>query len=227
MRWRAIAAAVLGGALAPPADAADAANSPATLHVRLRIAEHQFDPATTNALESNWIVALIMPPPLRYDVLARSHQLRTNTAAALPELSADHRQLTLRIRPGFYFADDPALDGKRRELTAEDYAYTLKRHIDPAVRSTQEHYARQTFAGFEEAFQRALKSRKFDYDQPLDGARVVDRYTLQLTLTHPLDISYHLAFCPLFCAVAREAVSRYGERIGEHPVGAGAYRLAQ
>jgi ABC-type transport system substrate-binding protein len=228
MRWRMMAAAaVLIGVLAPRVDAADAANSSATLHVRLRIAEHQFDPATINSAESNWIIGLIMLPPLRYDVLARPHQLRTNTAAALPEYSADRRQLTLAIKPGFYFADDPAFDGKRRELTAEDYVYTLKRHIDPAVRSTQEHYARETFAGFEQAFQAALKHRKFDYDEPLEGARAIDRYTLRLTLTRPLDVSHRLVFCPLFCVVAREAVNRYGERIGEHPVGPGPYRLAQ
>ena len=228
MQWgAAIAAAILTAALLPSSGAADPGAALNTLRVRLRIAEQQFDPAKNNAAESNWMVALIMPAPLRYDVLARPHQLRTNTADTLPELSADHRQLTLKIRPGFYFADDPAFDGKRRELTAEDYVYTLKRHIDPAVRSTQEHYARETFAGFEEAFQRALKSRKFDYDEPLEGARAIDRYTLQLRLTRPLDISYRLAFCPLFCAVAREAANRYGERIAEHPVGAGAYRLAQ
>ena len=39
------------------------------------------------------------------------------------------------IKPGIYFADDPAFKGKRRELVAQDYVYTLKRFADPANKS--------------------------------------------------------------------------------------------
>jgi ABC-type transport system substrate-binding protein len=229
MRWfTVVPAAALAGVLACPAWAADAGDSSRTLHVRLRIAEQTFDPATANAAESNWISSLIMEMPLRYDALARPYQLRTRTAVDLPKVSPDRLQMTVRIRPGIYFADDPAFNGRRRELTAEDYVYTLKRHIDPAVRSTQEHYARDTFAGFEAAFQKALKSGKFDYDEPLEGASAPDRYTLRLKLTRPVDISPRLAYgCTLFCPIAREVAEQYGEHLAEHPVGTGPYRLAQ
>ncbi|MBV8208708.1 MAG: bicyclomycin resistance protein [Burkholderiaceae bacterium] len=227
MRW--IATFVIGaliGVFAWTARAADGDGSPRTLHARLRIAEQTFDPATANAAESLWISTFIMEMPLRYDALARPYQLRTRTAVDMPEVSPDRLQVTVRIRPGIYFADDPAF-GRRRELTAEDYVYTLKRHIDPIVRSTQEHYARQTFAGFEEAFQKAMKSGHFDYDGPLEGASAPDRYTLRLKLTHPVDMLPRLAFCPLICPIARDVTALYGEHLAEHPVGTGPYRLAQ
>ncbi|MBV8208707.1 MAG: bicyclomycin resistance protein [Burkholderiaceae bacterium] len=220
-----ILATVLIGPLASPAIGADAGGT--TMHMRLLIAEHQFDPATVNALESLWVIEQIQEMPLRYDALARPYQLRTETAAAMPESSADGRQVTVRIRPGIYFADDPAFGSRRRELTAEDYVYTMKRHIDPAVRSTQEKFVRATFAGFEAAFQNAVKAGKLDYDQPLEGASAPDRFTLRLKLTRPLDISARLAFCPMICPVAREVAARYGGHLGEHPVGSGPYRLAE
>ena len=223
-----VTAAALAGVLAYPAWAADTGGNSKTLHARLRIAEQTLDPATANAAESIWISSFIMEMPLRYDALARPYQLRTRTAVDLPEVSPDRLQVTVRIRPGIYFADDPAFKGRPRELTAEDYVYTLKRHIDPAVRSTQEHYARDTFAGFEAAFQKALKGGKFDYDEPLEGASAPDRYTLRLRLTRPVDISPRLAFsCNLICPVAREVADRYGDHLAEHPVGSGPYRLAE
>ena len=38
----------------------------------------------------------------------------------MPEISADYKTFTFRIKPGIYFADDPAFKGQKRELTAED-----------------------------------------------------------------------------------------------------------
>ena len=40
------------------------------------------------------------------------------------------RTFTVKVRPGIYFADDPAFKGKKRELVAEDYVYTIKRVFD-------------------------------------------------------------------------------------------------
>ena len=55
--------------------------------------------------------------------------------SALPEVADDFRTWTVRIRPGIYFADDPAFKGRPRELIAADYVYTWKRFFDPATRS--------------------------------------------------------------------------------------------
>ncbi len=219
VRWALAAAFSLAAVAAPALER--------PLRVALRESEPTFDPATLDSAESAWLIAQIMQPPLRYDSLSRPRKLRLQTAAAMPEVSADRLNVTIRLRPGIRFADDPAFGGKARELTAADYVYTLKRHADPAVRSTQEHYVRDTLAGFDAAYREALKTRRFDYDRPLEGARAVDRYTLQLTLTHPVDITHQFANCVLLCALAREVVAKYGDRIAEHPVGTGPYRLAE
>jgi hypothetical protein len=36
--------------------------------------------------------------------------------------------------PGIFFADDPAFQGRPRELVAADYVYALKRFADPRTR---------------------------------------------------------------------------------------------
>src|SRR5437660_12510245 len=115
--WRAaILACVL---IAPPAAAEK------LLRYAFQVAETGFDPAQINDLYSAIVFSHIFDAPLTYDYLARPFKIKPNTAAAMPEVSADGKTWTLRIRPGIYFADDPAFKGKRRELTAHDYVYSL------------------------------------------------------------------------------------------------------
>src|SRR5687768_13918255 len=92
------------------------------------VAETGFDPVQINDLYSSIILNHIYDPPLTYDYLSRPAKVKPNTAE-LPEVSADGRVWTIRMRRGIYFADDPAFKGQKRELTAHDYVYSLKRHF--------------------------------------------------------------------------------------------------
>jgi ABC-type transport system substrate-binding protein len=53
----------------------------------------------------------------------------------MPQVSADARVWTVRLQPGIFFADDPAFQGRPRELVAADYVYAYKRFFDPATRA--------------------------------------------------------------------------------------------
>ena len=119
-------------AFALPAVAADMAK---TLHVAFVAPENGFDPQAASDLYSNYVNREIFDPLYRYDYLARPFKVVPNTAAALPEISADGLTWTIKVRPGIYFTDDPAFKGKKRELTAADYVYGWKRLIDPRLRS--------------------------------------------------------------------------------------------
>jgi len=55
----------------------------------------------------------------------------------------------------------------------------------------------------------------------------LDRYTLQFRLATPRPRFLYALASNSFVAIAREVVQHYGERIGEHPVGSGPFRLAQ
>src|SRR5207253_5111566 len=131
-------------------------------------------------------------------------------------------------RPGIYFADDPAFRGKRRELTAQDYVYSIKRHFDPKTKSPNFELVDKRIAGMDAIRKEALAGRKFDYDREVEGLRAIDRYTLRIVLTEPRpNFIYDLTFCNLACAVAREVIEAYPDRAMEHPVGTNAYRLTQ
>ena len=204
--------------------------APKTLRYAFPIAETGFDPAQISDLYSRTVAAGIFDAPLEFAFMARPFTLRPNTAAAMPEVSADFRTFTLRLKPGILFDDDPAFGGKKRELTAADYVYSIKRHYDPRWKSGNLYILEGAkILGLSELRKRALEQKKpFDYDTEVEGLRALDRHTLQIRLAEPSPrFLYNLADGSFTGALAREVVEAYGDKVGEHPVGTGPYRLAQ
>src|SRR3954447_22108259 len=207
------------------AGAASAQSGQKILHVTFQAAETGFDPVRVSDYYSGSIIEAIFYPTLTYDYLARPAKLVPNTVEALPHVSADGRTYTLRLRKGILFAEDPAFKGAKRELTAQDYAYSIKRFFDPKYRSPYTFIFTGKIVGLDELAARAKETGRFDYEAPVEGLQTPDRYTLVIRLREPdLNFAHVLAF-PLVGAVAREAIEAYGEESPSHPVGTGAFRL--
>jgi ABC-type transport system substrate-binding protein len=236
--WGLGAVVPVGSAAAVGGPAPSATRAEKVLRIAFLAPESTFDPPSTNSdFYSSTILSQILEAPLTYDYLARPVQLVPNTAEALPRIEEGGRRITLRIKPGIFFADDPAFKGSprlnaqgRRELTAEDYVYAIKRFYDPRYASSDLYlFEAAKLLGLSELRQQALQEKKpFNYDAPVEGVRALDRYTLQLRMADP-DPRWHfnLAMPAITGAVAREVVEHYGKDIGAHPVGTGPFRLAQ
>ena len=196
------------------------------LRYAFEVAETSFDPQKISDVYSSIVNKGMFDPPLRYDHLARPAKLVPNTLKEMPEVSADYKTYTLRVRPGIYFDNHEAFGGKKRELTAEDYIYTLKRVLDPKLAAPILAELEGYIVGSDEFLKRIRKNGKMEYDTPIEGLKVIDRYTFQVKLNEskPTWI-YNFADCRTSCAVAREVVEKYGDDIGANPVGTGAYRL--
>jgi ABC-type transport system substrate-binding protein len=204
------------------------AGEPKVLRYALGTPVSTLDPAAVSDVPTVSMLANIFDAPYTYDYLARPARLKPNTAAALPEVSRDGLELTVRLRPGIYFADDPAFKGTRRELTAADYVYSLKRHWDPKLKSPNLYLINTRIKGMAALRKEAEAGGRFDYDREVEGLRALDRYTLRVVLTEPApNFGYFLSLCPLACAVAREVVEAYGDKVAEHPVGTNAFRLTR
>ena len=222
--WLVVLVAAAG--VAPPAAAQADPNK--VLRVAFPTAETGFDPQASSDLYSNHINRAIFDTAYTYDYLARPFKLVPNTAVALPQISADGRTWTFRIKPGIYFNDDPAFKGQKRELTAADYVYSWKRVLDPKVRSPNLQAFDDLFEGADAAIAKARETGKFDYDAPMEGLLAVDRYTVRIKLKRPsYDLLSNLTSV-VSAAVAREVIEAYGDLSSwamQNPVGTGPYRL--
>jgi ABC-type transport system substrate-binding protein len=227
--WLASSAA-LAAASALPGDRVQAAGEsrkPKTLRVAFNTAETGFDPPQIGDSNSMYVAASILESPLTYDYLARPVKLKPLTAVALPEISADFTRFTFRIRPGIFFADDPAFKGKRRELVAQDYVYSVKRFYDPKLNAEAVYlFENAKVLGLSELRNEARRGRApFDYDREVAGIRALDRYTFEVRLAAPSP-RFHFVFAMAYAgALAREVVQRYGDDIPAHPVGTGPFKL--
>ena len=190
-------------------------------------AEDGFDPAAFASLYSNIVSEAIFERLLTYDYLARPARLAPMVAEALPEISADGLTYTFRLKRGIHFTPDPAFKGQPRELVAEDFIYSFKRFMDPALRSPWQFMLENKIVGLDELAAEAQKTGRFDYDQPIAGLHASDRHTLRIQLKTPdPNFSYIMAHTP-FGALAREVVETYGKELIAHPVGTGAYQLKE
>jgi ABC-type transport system substrate-binding protein len=227
--WLGSSAAMVAGAAWPDAAPETAARlPPKTLRLAFNVAETGFDPPQISDVNSSKVAASIFESPLTFDYLARPVKLRPQTAVALPEISADFKTFTFRIRPGIFFADDPAFKGRPRELVAQDYVYCVKRYYDPKLNAENIYvFQNAKLLGLSELREKARSNKApFDYDAPAAGIRALDRYTFQVRLAEPGPrFHYQFALPQLVGAVAREVVEAYGDDIGAHPVGTGPFRL--
>jgi ABC-type transport system substrate-binding protein len=215
--------AVLPASSQPPAHPA----AQKVLRDAFLIAETNFDPAAVDDEYSHRVIEEILEAPLTYDFLARPARLKPQTLEAMPEITDEGRTYTLHLKKGVYYSDDPVFNGKKRELVAADYEYAMKRLIDPQVRSPNLWLIEDRVVGVRDAVEKARKTGKLDYDEPIAGIQVLDRYTLRIRLVKTdYDFLYILAMT-VIVAQAREVVEHYGADIGAHPVGTGPFRLAE
>ena len=232
---RTVVAGAAAGAVAPHLawaadDGVGTPVAPKVLRYAFEVAETSLDPAKINDLYSRTLTPHIFEGLYTYDHLARPVKIKPLTAEAMPERSADFRVWTVKIRPGIFFAADPAFKGKRRELVAQDYVYSYKRFADPANKSPAwSGMETEGFLGLNELRARALADKKpFDYDAEIDGIRALDRYTLRFMIKEPRPRFLEgLAASDVYGAVAREVVEFYGDQAEAHPVGTGPFKLTQ
>ena len=218
-----LSALVLGIACA--AANVHAADLTKVIRTPVQSAEKGFDCVVESDELTGTLCDNIFDALLQYDHLARPIKLQPRAALALPEISADGKTYTLRLKRGIYFTDDPAFKGKKRELIASDYVYSIKRMLDPKLRAQWQFLVDGKLQGGNELVAEAKTTGRFDYDKPIPGLEAPDPYTLIIRLTAPdYNLNYILTM-PATAAVSREAVEHYGAAFAEHPVGTGPYKL--
>jgi oligopeptide transport system substrate-binding protein len=227
IRYCALAIGLVALAHAPAPHAADPAK---VIRHAFPAAESGFDPAGAQDLYSGTIEQSIFETLLTYDYLARPAKLVPLVAESLPQVTDNGKTYTLKVRRGIYFTPDPAFKGHKRELIAEDFIYSLKRLIDPKLRSPWAWLVEDKIVGLDELAEAAKKGAKFDYDRKIPGLEAVDRYTLRIRLKNTdYNLPYVLAHEPT-SAVAREVIEKYadeGGRAMSNPVGTGPYMLKE
>ncbi len=175
----------------------------------------------------NEIYRLVYETPVACAAEDRVLRLVPRLLATLPEVADDGRRVTLRFRRGARFQDDPCFpDGKGREIHAQDFMRVLYHHADPANASVYWNaYLAGRIEGLDELRTRAEKEGFFDYDARVKGIDVVDDQVLVLRFHGPYPQFTALLTMAWASVVPWEARRKYGDGLGQRPVGSGPYRF--
>lgn len=179
------------------------------------------DPVQASNVYANAVVLNAYDTLYRFKYLARPYEVTANLAAGMPEISEDGLAYRIRIKQGAHFIDDPVFEGGAgREVVAEDFVYSIKRHFDTAQRPRGAWLWQGRIVGLD-----AWKDAGSDYDEQVEGLRAIDRYTIEIRLIKPYPQVIYTLAQGYAAIVPREAVETYGREFGSRPVGSGPFRV--
>jgi len=187
-----------------------------------------WDPANAYDSVSLDLLPNVVETLYQYEYLTESYRLIPLLAESMPKFSKDRLTVTIPIRKGVRFQDDPcfkATGGKGRELKAQDFVYNMKRLALPSIHSEGFWIFDGRLVGFN-AFKEKLDAG--GGDQPIEGLQALDDYTLQFKLTKPYPQLPYILAMTFTSPFPREAVEAYADKQGnvlDHPVGTGPFVL--
>lgn len=243
----ALLAACASGCGNDPYPAADAAAK--IVYAAFQAPPKTLDPQVSYTVIDHVITGNVFDTLLEYHYLDRPYRLIPGLAEAVPhgEPGPDGRvAYRFRLRPDLLYQDDPcfALGGagrSTRRIEAADVAFALMRIGDPAVGSPViDTFARvHGFREFSTRLQQARDDAAFAarpvHEQyaavgGIAGVRVLDPLTVEIELDEAYPQIVYWFAMPFTAPVPWEAVAAYDGKhgrpaLGDHPVGAGPFRL--
>ncbi len=151
--------------------------------------------------------------------------VKLNTLSLLPEpclaekweIDGSGKKYTFHLKKGAFFMDDECFpEGKGREIKAADFKYSFE------LLCTKNIHNLNFTCTFKD---RVLGANEFYHQQAtsLEGVKVIDDYTLEVTLIRPCGVFLSILSDPACAVMAKEAIALYGKNI--RSAGSGAFSI--
>ncbi len=191
------------------------------------------DPANAYDTISLDVVPSIYETLYQYAYLSETYKPEPLLAADFPKYSKDRLTLTIPLRHGVLFQDDPAFkENKGRELKASDFIYAFKRLALPSLDSQGYWIFDGKVVGFSDFHDKLVKASKENltqvFEEPIAGLQALDDYTIEIKLIKPYPQLLYILCMGFASPIPREAVATYGDEKGnlsDHPIGTGPFLL--
>ncbi|MCA9084265.1 MAG: hypothetical protein KDA81_09430 [Planctomycetaceae bacterium] len=183
------------------------------------------DPIRGSTVYENQCSSQIIETLLQYKYLKRPFELEPLLLAQMPT-SEDGLTWHFQLKPDVYFQDDACFpEGKGRKVVSSDVFYSWKRMADLKANSKVWWLIKDTIKGFDAYRDAQNEASRFNYDADVEGLKVINDQEFTVTLNQPSPLFLWKLAMFQMGIVPREAVEKYGERFGLHPVGTGPFIL--
>ena len=196
-----------------------------------------WDPANAYDSVSLDLLPSVMETLYQYSYLTDVYQIEPLLAAEMPRYSKDRLTVTIPIKKGIRFQDDPCFkqsQGKGREMTVKDLIYGMKRLALPSLDSRGWWVLDEKVVGINAFREKLQKANKKDIpkimEEEVTGLKALDDYTLQIKLTKPYPQLPYILAMSFTAPIASEAVAYHADERGnltDHPVGTGPFMLTR
>ncbi|MCO4793276.1 MAG: hypothetical protein KC493_06180 [Bacteriovoracaceae bacterium] len=183
-----------------------------------------FDPQMTTGLASLIQLGKVYESLLETHPFNGPYEVLPSLAEELPSLSNGKTIYTFKIRKGVKYHPCKCIKGERF-VRAMDFVTTFKRIADPHLSSPHFGYWKKQIKGLEEWYEQNRKLDKTNYDLPLEGVKVIDEYTLQITLKSANLYFVNDLTTPSTAPIPREALEYYKNDLSNNVVGTGPFVL--
>ncbi len=168
---------------------------------------------------SSRLVSQIYEPLLKLDV----HSMGISPAVAESYTVSDDATIyTFKIRKGIFFHQDDALGKKRHELDAEDVKFSLEMACSNLALNQISYLLVKRIKGAQEFFDNSAESLP---KSGISGIKIINGNSIEITLVSAFAGFENILTHSSLGIFPREVYEKYGDKIGEHPVGTGPFEL--
>jgi oligopeptide transport system substrate-binding protein len=163
-----------------------------------------------------------------YEGLVKLSQADLSVIPSIAEkwdINPDATQWTFYLRKGVKFHDDPCFaDGKGREVTAQDFQYCFTKLCEASPENQSFGITfKDRVVGADEYYEST--SHKKPLAEGVTGIKVIDNYTLQITLKYPFAGFLNILSHPGCWVFPKEAYEKYGVDMRVKCVGTGPFQV--
>jgi len=139
------------------------------------------------------------------------------------ETSSDNKTIKLSLRDDVFFHEDPCFQNKSNKMTAFDVKFSLDFACSNNPINNSGTVLSEKINGGEDCY----KASKNKGPQSVSGIKVIDDYSLEISLKEPYVNFQKLLTSPSYGIFSKHAFDYYGKEIIKHPIGTGPFIMGK
>lgn len=196
------------------------------LKIALPLEIATLDPANAYDTQSLKAIGQSYEALFQYHYLRRPYVLEPLLAEDFPQVEDNGKRYIIKLKKDVPYHDHQAFQGQKRFLKAQDFVNQIKRLCFKPLNSAGAWTVIGRIKGAED-FQKNVTSWEEMLSTPIEGAKAINDYTLELNLTGPDSQILNILSMNFFAPIPEEVIRFTQNNLNETVIGTGPFIFSQ